>query len=100
MSGESSSNDTLSDLRELLSSFQGREYSGEINEETLFFGDLGFVSIDAIVLGETLEAHYGRSIPFQRFLAKLADENVQDIAVGRLAEFLTDCLANTDSNES
>lgn len=87
------STEILSDLSNLLSDFQGREYSGEITGETMFFGDLGFVSIDAIVLGEELEKHFGQSIPFQRFLSELADEKVQDIAVGRLADFLAGCLA-------
>ena len=83
----------LADLAELLSDFQGREYSDAITAETLFFNDLGFVSIDAIVLGESLESHYGQPIPFQRFLKQLADENVQDIEVGRLAEFLAESLS-------
>ena len=82
-------------LAELLSNFQGREYSDEITSETMFFGDLGFVSIDAIVLGETLEQQYGCPIPFQRFLGQLAEENVQDIAVGRLAQFLNECLSES-----
>lgn len=83
----------LAELAELLSDFQGREYPDEITTETQFFADLGFVSIDAIVLGETLESHYGQQIPFQRFLKQLADENIQDIAVGRLAAFLAECLS-------
>jgi len=81
-----------SELAVLLANFQGREYDDEINAETLFFGDLGFASIDAIVLGETLEIQYGQEIPFQRFLKQLADEQVQDIVVGRLAAFLTAVL--------
>ncbi len=83
----------LTELAELLSDFQGREYSDAITAETMFFGDLGFVSIDAIVLGETLESRYGQQIPFPSFLKQLADDNVQDIAVGRLAEFLAECLS-------
>ena len=83
----------LSELAELLSDFQGREYSDAITAETMFFGDLGFVSIDAIVLGETLESRYGQQIPFQSFLKQLADDNVHDIAVGRLTEFLAECLS-------
>jgi acyl carrier protein len=82
----------LSDLATLLADFQDRQYGDEITAETLFFGDLGFASIDAIVLGETLEIHYAQAIPFQRFLKQLADEHVQDIAVGRLAKFLANVL--------
>ena len=35
--------------------FHGREYSGPIGPETRFFADLGLASIDAVVLGETLQ---------------------------------------------
>ena len=84
--------DIQSDLSVILANFQDREYYDAISESTLFFGDLGFASIDAIVLGETLERHYGVEIPFQRFLKQLADEQVQDIAVGRLVEFLAEVL--------
>ena len=47
--------DVLQDLEEILRNFQGREYSGEITADTSFFGDLGLASIDAVVLGETLQ---------------------------------------------
>ena len=82
----------LSDLASILSNFQGREYSEPITAETRFFGDLGLVSIDAVVLGETLETYYGQKIPFQLFLTQLTESQVQDIVVGQLAEFLSSCL--------
>lgn len=78
----------LGDLAELLRDFQGREYSGVIARDTLFFGELGFASIDAIVLGETLETKYGCAIPFQKFLAAAQQRGAEDIRVGELAEFL------------
>src|SRR5438046_2921254 len=71
--------DILRDLAELLSNFEGREYSGPIGPETLFFGELGFMSIDAVVLGEKLEEIYGRKFPFPRFLNELKERNVDDI---------------------
>ena len=37
----------LADLAAILSNFNGREYSGVIDRETLFFGELGMASIDA-----------------------------------------------------
>jgi acyl carrier protein len=62
----------LEDLSRLLSDFQGREYSAPIDAETRFFADLGLASIDAVVLGETLEAHYGRRLPFASLMGDLA----------------------------
>jgi acyl carrier protein len=84
----------LRDLAELLRSFQGRDYSGPIGPHTRFFGDLGFVSIDAVVLGETLERRYGRRIPFTTFLSDLARCKAQDVEVGELVAFLHESLSS------
>jgi len=82
--------DILADLAGMLANFQGREYSDVIHEETLFFAELGFASIDAVVLGEKLEEFYGQKLPFNRFLADAAKRNAQDIRVGELANFLAE----------
>lgn len=84
--------EVMADLRQLLSNFQDREYSGEIDRETLFFSDFGFVSIDAVVLGETLQNHYGQPLPFPKFLSAAAERGAEDLAVGELADFLVDSL--------
>jgi acyl carrier protein len=86
----SRSSEILGDLAGILSNFQGREYSDPIGRDTLFFGDLGFSSIDAVVLGERLAEFYGAPLPFHKFLADAAARRVQDIRVGELADFLAD----------
>lgn len=78
----------LDDLGRLLGDFQGREYSGAIGPETRFFADLGLASIDAVVLGETLQAHYGRPLPFGELLAELGRRTDRDLTVGELTRFL------------
>ncbi len=78
----------LGDLRTLLRDFNGREYSGDIGPRTLFFGDLGMVSIDAVLLAETLEQHYQRAFPFSQFLAEVGSQGIRDIELGELAAFL------------
>jgi acyl carrier protein len=78
----------LNDLAGILRNFHGREYYGEIGRGTLFFGDLGLASIDAVVLGETIQDHYRRPIPFDRFMAELGQRAVRDIELGDLADFL------------
>jgi len=80
----------LHDLRDLLRDFNGKEYSGDIGLETWLFADLGFVSIDAVVLAETLERLYERQLPFGQFIADLSRERVRDIQLGRLVGFLYD----------
>lgn len=83
----------LADLSRILSDFQGREYSGPIGRETRFFGDLGLASIDAVVLGETLQAHYGKPLPFGDLMAELGRRTDRDLSIGELADFLRQHLA-------
>jgi acyl carrier protein len=78
----------LSDLSGMLRNFHGREYSGDIGRQTRFFADLGLASIDAVVLGETIEQHYQRKIPFNEFMAELGRRQVRDIELGELVDFL------------
>jgi acyl carrier protein len=83
----------LSDLAGLLGHFEGREFSGAIGPETRFFADLGLASIDAVVLGETLQTHYGRPLPFGDLLADLGRRPDRDLTLGELASFLRKNLA-------
>ncbi len=76
------------DLAEILRNFGGRQYGGAITPETMFSRDLGFASIDAVVLGEEIELHYGRTLPFGQFIAELGRQNARDIEIGALATFL------------
>jgi acyl carrier protein len=83
-----SSSEIMADLSEILASFNGRDYSGTIGPETRFFADLGLASIDAVVLGEALEAHYGRPLPFGALMADLGSRTERDMKLGEMAEFL------------
>ncbi|WP_435010546.1 acyl carrier protein [Tundrisphaera lichenicola] len=78
----------LADLARILSDFEGREYSGTIDRETRFFADLGLASIDAVVLGETLQEYYGRPLPFGELMADLGRREDRDLSIGELADFL------------
>ncbi len=80
--------DILSDIISLLGQFQGLEYSDPIDRNTRFFADLGLASIDAIVLGEALETHYGRSLPFGTLMAELGQRSERDLTMGDLVDFL------------
>jgi acyl carrier protein len=78
----------LADLAAILGSFHGRDYSGTIGLETRFFADLGLASIDAVVLGETLQSRYGRPIPFGDLIADLGHRTDRDMKVGEVVAFL------------
>lgn len=78
----------MDELAAMLRNFGGREYGGPITPETRFAADLGLASIDAVVLGEQIEMHYHRKLPFHEFLAELGRQGAYDIEVGALARFL------------
>jgi acyl carrier protein len=59
-----------------------------IGPETRFFADLGLASIDAVVLGETLEGLYGRPLPFGELMAELGRRTDRDLQIGELVAFL------------
>ena len=88
MTSAMSESEILADLAKILSDFQGREYSGLIDRETKFFGDLGLASIDAVVLGEILQEHYARPLHFHELMADLGRRADRDLSIGELAEFL------------
>jgi acyl carrier protein len=88
MTGSLSEREILADLARILSDFEGREYSGVIDRETRFFADLGLASIVAVVMGETLQEHYGRPLPFGELMADLGRREDRDLSIGQLVAFL------------
>ena len=82
----------LADVARILSNFEGREYSGTIDCETRFFADLGLASIDAVVLGETLQDYYKRPLPFSELMADLGRREDRDLSIGELVSFLVRTL--------
>ena len=80
--------DVFREIAQLLRNFEGREYSGEIGPHTRFFDDLGCASIDAVVLGEQLEQHFGQPLPFNELLMDLGQRGATDLEIGELAAFV------------
>ena len=64
------------------------EYSGEITPDTLLFADLGFESIDAVILASFVQEHYGRPFPFPQLLAEIGERQVKDLQISELVEFI------------
>lgn len=63
------------------------EFSGEITDDTFLVSDLGFESLDIVVLGETIQQHYQAVMPFSQFLADVGQREVRDISVGEFVAF-------------
>jgi acyl carrier protein len=79
----------LDDVLATLSSRLGVQSSGTIGEQTRFFADLGLASIDAVVLSEALQCHYGRALPFGDLLAEIGRRTERDLTLGELVAFLS-----------
>jgi len=78
----------LADLIAIMREMTDWEYPGEITRETRFFADLGLESIDAVVFGEAMEAHYRRRFPYAEFLRELGEQEQRDVQLGGLVDFL------------
>ncbi len=68
--------------------FPDRDFPEPAELTTRAFADLGFASIDLVVLAERLDAHFGRRLPFGAFLKSLRDRSAEDLELGELVSFL------------
>ncbi|MFM8271851.1 MAG: acyl carrier protein [Gemmata sp.] len=68
--------------------FPDRDAPDAVEVGTRVFADLGFASIDLVVLAERLDAHFGRKLPFGSFLKGLRERGAEDISLGELVAFL------------
>lgn len=83
----------VADLEKIFKETMGDwEYSGEITPETRLFADLGLESIDVVALGAAIEEHYRRNFPFAQWLGQMREQQVDDIHVKDVIQFLEDNL--------
>jgi acyl carrier protein len=68
--------------------FPDRDISCVVGPETRVFADLGLASIELVVLGERLEQHFGKRLPYGQFLAGLRARGADDLELGELIRFL------------
>ncbi len=80
--------DILSDLAAILSNRLGVSPSTRIDEATQFFSDLGLASIDAVVLSEAIQEHYGQLLPFDQLMAEIGRRTHRDLSIGELIAFI------------
>jgi acyl carrier protein len=79
---------------------QGKEDwddSTVITDDTGLFLDLGFESIDAVGLGSVLDQHFGKQLPFPEFMSRAREEDLPDITIGRLVDFLVVNLSSASN---
>jgi acyl carrier protein len=75
------------------------EYSGEITPETRLFADLGLESIDIVAIGGAIEEHYRRNFPYAQWLGQMRDQQVDDIRLKDVIQFLHDNLKSSAVGE-
>lgn len=81
----------LEDVLQLLNQLSDDwEYSDEVTAETGLLTDLGFESLELVVLGVSIQEHYKDQIPFEEFLTDIGERKLDDIYVGELVRFIHD----------
>jgi len=78
----------LDELRTVFRDGLGVDSVSPIEPDTLFFADLGLASIDAVVLGEAVQSHFGKALPYDRLMAEIGARAQRDLAIAELVEFL------------
>jgi acyl carrier protein len=72
---------TLEDLS------QDWDYSEEVGPDTLLFTQLGLESLDAVVLGTTIQEHFQKQMPFAELLAEIGEKQ-RDLSIAELVDFV------------
>jgi acyl carrier protein len=68
-----------------------------ITDDTGLFLDLGIESIELVGLGSVLDQHFGKVLPFPEFMSRAREDDLSDVTVGRLTDFLALNLGATPS---
>jgi acyl carrier protein len=74
-------------LRKLQELSQDWDNPAEISQASLLFSELGFESLDAVVLGVAIQEHFGRQLPFAELLAELGEQR-RDLSIAELIDFV------------
>ncbi|MFE2417541.1 acyl carrier protein [Streptomyces hokutonensis] len=85
----------LADLTGMLTALLEDEYGVddvEITMATTFNRDLELESIDLVTLAGLLQEHYGTKVNFAEFLAGMEFDEIIELTVGRLVEYVVGSL--------
>jgi acyl carrier protein len=86
----------LATLEELA---QDWDHPEKVGPDTGLFSDLGFESLDAVVLGTAIQEHYDRPMPFAELLVDVGQREVRELTVGELISFVEAHFANGTGEE-
>ncbi|MEU9664473.1 acyl carrier protein [Streptomyces bobili] len=91
----------LADLTGLLARLMEDEYGLDdlvIGPRTTFNRDLELESIDLVTLAGLLQERYGDRVNFAEFLAGMEFEEIIELTVGRLVEYVVASLKAAEAN--
>jgi acyl carrier protein len=74
-------------LQKLSELTQDWDYAEPVRAESLLFTELGFESLDAVVLCTAIQEHYQTPMPFAELLADIGREQ-RDLSLAELADFV------------
>ena len=77
--------DTLRLLQTLADDWQ---YSGVVTDDTRLIADMGFESLDVVILGAQVQEHYQQVLPFTDLFEEIGQREVRDISVGEWVDFV------------
>jgi len=66
---------------------QDWDYAEPVSPESQLFTELGFESLDAVVLCTAIQEHYNTQMPFPELLADIGQQQ-RDLSIAELAEFV------------
>jgi len=68
------------------------DYTDPVSPESLLFTELGFESLDAVVLCTAIQEHYQTPMPFAELLAEIGQQQ-RDLSINELTDFVNTHLA-------
>ena len=74
-------------LRTLQELCQDWDYSRPVGPGSLLFTELGLESLDAVVLGTTIQEHFHTPLPFSELLAEIGRDQ-RDLSIMELVDFV------------
>jgi acyl carrier protein len=77
----------LQKLQELSQDWDNPASPADVSQASLLFSELGFESLDAVVLGVAIQEHFGCPLPFAELLAELGERR-RDLSIGELIDFV------------
>jgi acyl carrier protein len=74
-------------LQKMAELTQDWDYVEPVRPESRLFTELGFESLDAVVLCTAIQEHYQAQMPFAELLAEIGQQQ-RDLTIEELAEFV------------